>query len=93
MNENWLKGPIAKLYAPYIQWKTPKEHQGRYMWIYKDIKSERKILGLENMGLGWVHLVDSAGRVRWQANGIPNEEELASMVDLTKKLQAMNTKK
>jgi hypothetical protein len=43
------------------------------MVYLKSMTEERKQMGITNMGLGWVHLVDKNGRIRWQANGIPKK--------------------
>jgi ATP10 protein len=57
---------------------------------YQDLRNEQKMMGLTNIGLGWVHLVDKEGKIRWQAHGIPVEHELQSMVELARKISSAN---
>ncbi len=38
---------------------------------------------MTNSLLGWVHLVDSNGKIRWQAHGPATETELQTMLYLT----------
>lgn len=74
VTENWLKSPfVAALLKPLIKYNLKKGDRGNYMVYLNDMAEERKQLGINNVGLGWVHLVDRNGKVRWQANGEPKQ--------------------
>jgi hypothetical protein len=45
-----------------------------------DISALRKPAGMTNKMMGWVNLVDSAGRIRWQAHGPAKEQEIESLI-------------
>lgn len=56
------------------------------MIVHEDLLEKRNSIGMENNVLGWVHLVDQLGYVRWSAHGIATEKELATLSTLTKRL-------
>ncbi|KAH9245530.1 hypothetical protein BASA81_016976 [Batrachochytrium salamandrivorans] len=86
VEEKFLRAPILWLARPYVRWNIPEELRSRYMIHYGSIKESRMACGMMNNVLGWVNLVDSSGRIRWQAHGNATQRELQSVSLLTKTL-------
>ena len=62
--------------------------QGSYLVHYGSVFDERQKVGMTNNIIGWVNLVDSQGRIRWQANGLAKEEEVKSLLKCSHQLNA-----
>jgi hypothetical protein len=86
VNEQVVKSPIVKLIAPYLRWKMPIEERSRYLMINEPIAEQRRSIGMQNQILGWVHLCDQLGFVRWQAHGIATPLELETLSKLVHRL-------
>ncbi|KAI8924935.1 ATP10 protein-domain-containing protein [Entophlyctis helioformis] len=86
VEEKTQRAPILWLASPYVRFRTHVDRRPRTMIVYKDISEERKKTGMSNNVLGWVNLVDSTGRIRWQAHGNATAKELASVSSLARKL-------
>jgi hypothetical protein len=86
VNEQTAKSPIVRMITPYLRWKMPKEDRKRYMMINQPIAEQRRSIGMENQILGWVHLCDEFGFIRWQAHGIATPLELESLEKLVHRL-------
>ena len=63
------------------------------MMYYQEMSKESARIGMSNLGLGWLHLVDQYGRIRWQAHGVPEPKELESLARLTRELVTQNQNK
>ncbi|KAI9092880.1 ATPase assembly factor ATP10 [Phlyctochytrium arcticum] len=90
IEENWIKAPVLRLMTPFIRRKVPKERRDRYLMYYASIAESRRAAGMTNSVLGWVNLVDSEGRVRWQAHGPAKPQELNAMIKLTRELAQLD---
>ncbi|KAI8589547.1 ATP10 protein-domain-containing protein [Geranomyces variabilis] len=86
VEENWLKAPVLRALTPFVRRKVPVELRSNYLMHFKSILESRRAAGMSNTVLGWVNLVDSDGKIRWQAHGPAKEHELDSMVRLTRNL-------
>lgn len=86
VQESWIKKPVMFLLGFYIRFHLPIEEWSKHMILYKTLGRE---IGMDNRALGWVNLVDKKGRIRWQAHGIPTEQELETLQVLTKKLETV----
>ncbi|KAI9364512.1 ATP10 protein-domain-containing protein [Zopfochytrium polystomum] len=86
IEETWTKAWALKLFAPLIKWRTPKELHSTYAIHCGEIRDQRKAVGMSNRLLGWVNLVDHAGRIRWQAHGPAKPHEVETLLTSTKLL-------
>ncbi|KAK6091908.1 Mitochondrial ATPase complex subunit atp10 [Batrachochytrium dendrobatidis] len=84
VEEKLFRAPVLWLSRPYVKWNVPKELRQRYMIHYGDMKDKRTECGMVNTVLGWVNLVDSSGKIRWQAHGEATPKELAAVSNLAK---------
>ena len=50
-----------------------------YLNHYENISEIRRSVGISNKTLGWVHIVDERGFIRWQAHGKASEDEVKNM--------------
>jgi hypothetical protein len=48
---------------------------------YGEIKDARRAVGMTNRLLGWVNLVDSNGKIRWQAHGFAKDHEIETLIN------------
>ncbi|KAJ3333906.1 Mitochondrial ATPase complex subunit atp10 [Blyttiomyces sp. JEL0837] len=80
IEENWTKSWALKVFAPLIRWRTPKEFHGSYIIHTGDTSALRRRMGMSNRLLGWVNLVDSFGRIRWQAHGPARPHEIEALL-------------
>ncbi|KAJ3233077.1 Mitochondrial ATPase complex subunit atp10 [Chytriomyces hyalinus] len=83
VEEDWAKKWALTLFTPWIRRKVPVEMHGNYLIHTGDISSERNRIGMGNRLLGWVHLVDASGSVRWSAHGPAKEGELKTLLEST----------
>ncbi|KND03244.1 uncharacterized protein SPPG_02297 [Spizellomyces punctatus DAOM BR117] len=90
IEENWVKAPVLKMLTPVVRWRVPKDRRDKYLLHYSSIADARRSAGMTNNVLGWVNLVDSQGRIRWQAHGLAKDHELATMIKLTRKLAGLS---
>lgn len=86
VEEKWVRMPFLWLFTPYAKYKVPQELHDKYMMYYGDIREKRTVCGMNNNIIGWVNLVDSKGRIRWQAHGPAQVSELEAMFNLTEVL-------
>ncbi|KAJ3012328.1 Mitochondrial ATPase complex subunit atp10 [Thoreauomyces humboldtii] len=84
VEENWLKAPLLRLMTPWVRRRVPKELQAKYLMHFHSILEARRSAGMTNSVLGWVNLVDSEGRIRWQAHGPAREHELETLLKATR---------
>ncbi|KAJ3161385.1 Mitochondrial ATPase complex subunit atp10 [Geranomyces michiganensis] len=91
VEENWLKAPVLRALTPFVRRKVPVELRANYLMHFKSIQEARRAAGMSNTVLGWVNLVDSDGKIRWQAHGPAKEHELDSMIRLTRNLAGIAT--
>ncbi|TPX36523.1 hypothetical protein SmJEL517_g01189 [Synchytrium microbalum] len=83
IEENPVRGTAAKwMVVPFIRWKTAKTERGNYMLHFGPV--DRQSIGISNRHLGWVQLVDTFGRIRWQAHGPAKPDEVATLLQLTR---------
>lgn len=78
--------PFLKLSVPFIRKNTPLAHHKHFLMSYQNIELERRKAGMTNRVIGWTNIIDTQGRIRWQANGNALEHEIDSMITLTKVL-------
>jgi hypothetical protein len=86
VNEQTIKSPLVKMITPYLRWKMNAEKRKRYLMVNEPMGDQRRSVGMENQILGWVHLCDHLGFVRWQAHGIATPGELETLSKLTQRL-------
>ncbi|KAI8622748.1 ATPase assembly factor ATP10, partial [Chytriomyces sp. MP71] len=86
VEEDWAKQWAVKMFEPWIRRKIPEAMRSNYLIHLGDISVDRNRIGMGNKLLGWVHLVDSSGRVRWSAHGPAKEGEIKTLIDSTKLL-------
>lgn len=86
VNEQPIKSPVLKMVSPYIRWTLSEERRKRYMILHENIQMKSKAMRMTNTVLGWVHLVDADGFIRWQAHGLASEKEIGSLFNLTSQL-------
>ncbi|KAI9207615.1 ATPase assembly factor ATP10, partial [Polychytrium aggregatum] len=84
--DNWAKSVAMQLFLPSLRRRLVKEQWGKYLLCYKDISDDRRKIGISNRLLGWVHLVDSQCKLRWQAHGPATADETETLIESTKKL-------
>lgn len=54
---------------------------------YGSIKKYAETLGITNKLCGWVYLLDSNGKIRWQANGNSTQSEIDDLIKFTEELK------
>ena len=87
IEEKRVKMPFLWALKPWIKAQTPQNRRENYLMCYQDIADARMEIGITNSVLGWVTLVDRFGRIRWIAHGIATEEEINSLLSVSKILQ------
>ncbi|KAI8813660.1 ATP10 protein-domain-containing protein [Cladochytrium replicatum] len=80
------KAFMLRLSEMFIRRRVPAELHDSYILNFNSIREERKIMGITNRLVGWVHLVDSAGRIRWNAHGPAKPDEIANMLSFMEQL-------
>ncbi|KAJ3070880.1 Mitochondrial ATPase complex subunit atp10 [Podochytrium sp. JEL0797] len=88
VEEDATKSWALKLFEPWIRRGVPVERRGQYLIHCGSILEERNRIGMTNRVLGWVHLVDGQGMVRWSAHGPAKEHEVAALIANAKILEA-----
>lgn len=83
-----FRGLFQLLVMPFQRSRIPKELRDNYLLCLSRTKEERFSIGMTNERMGYVNLVDSNGRIRWQAMGDPTEQELEAMIRLANELSA-----
>ncbi|KAJ3134679.1 Mitochondrial ATPase complex subunit atp10 [Physocladia obscura] len=86
IEEDWSKSWALQVFERWIKRNVPKEMHATYLIHRGSIISERTKIGMDNKLVGWVHLVDSIGRVRWSAHGPAEEEEIKTLISSVKEL-------
>ncbi|KAI9018462.1 ATP10 protein-domain-containing protein [Hyaloraphidium curvatum] len=81
-----FRGLFQLMVLPFQRARVPSHLRDNYLLCLGRTKDERNSIGMTNDRLGYVNLVDSKGRIRWQAMGDPTERELESMLRLANEL-------
>ncbi|KAJ3410590.1 glutamine-dependent NAD(+) synthetase [Chytridiales sp. JEL 0842] len=87
VEEIWTRHWLLKLVVPWIRLKVSAENRANYLMHYGDIKQVRRAVGMTNRLVGWANLVDSNGKIRWQAHGPAKEHEIETLIAGTKQNQ------
>ncbi len=88
IEESYIKAPVLWLSKPKLRRSLSAAEQARYFVHIGSLYRELGRMGISNKVIGWVQLVDGAGRVRWQANGPATPEEVAAMLKVARHLLA-----
>ncbi|ORY42560.1 hypothetical protein BCR33DRAFT_718251 [Rhizoclosmatium globosum] len=88
IEEEWTKSWALALFEPFIRFKVPEKQRAQYLIKRGSVLKERTKIKMDNRLLGWVHLVDREGRVRWTAHGPAKDEEIQALIANTKLLMA-----
>ena len=86
IEENKFKVPILYLMRPLIRRQMNEKEKENYFFCYQDLSDKRGDIGISNAVVGWTHLIDRNGLIRWQAHGPASEKEIDSMIKLTLEL-------
>ncbi|KAJ3024906.1 UNVERIFIED_CONTAM: Mitochondrial ATPase complex subunit atp10 [Siphonaria sp. JEL0065] len=80
VEEDGYKSWALKLFEPWIRFGVSENLRAQYLVHFGSIVEQRNKIGMANKLVGWVHLVDGEGRVRWSAHGPAKEEELETLI-------------
>eukprot|EP00123_Amoebidium_parasiticum_P016878 comp23620_c1_seq1/m.40220 comp23620_c1_seq1/g.40220 ORF comp23620_c1_seq1/g.40220 comp23620_c1_seq1/m.40220 type:complete len:257 (-) comp23620_c1_seq1:304-1074(-) len=87
--ERWawrLMGPLIRL---SLRRQLPPQRHAQYVLVGgSGGVAFKETMGVRNKIFGYVYLVDGQGMVRWKACGMAEPQEIASMIELAKKLSA-----
>ncbi len=85
--DEWMKKVIIYLFFRYGKKKAGKD-AAKSLIVNRGIDREfvENEMGVKNLRVGHVFLVDALCRIRWVGNGDAYEEEKASIVKVTKRL-------
>ncbi|KAI5666479.1 hypothetical protein M9H77_16332 [Catharanthus roseus] len=84
--DSWLltRNPIKKLLLRIMRKSNPRDSkdalQRQVVYSFGDHYYFRKELNILNLLTGYIFLLDSFGRIRWQGFGLATEEELSSLL-------------
>ncbi|KAJ3028693.1 Mitochondrial ATPase complex subunit atp10, partial [Rhizophlyctis rosea] len=92
VEENSIKAAVLKPLVPYMRWSVDKDVRPKQMMVFENVTAQRVRCGMSNPVVGWVNLVDSTGRIRWQAHGPAKEHELETLGRLTRELAGLPPK-
>ncbi|KAG7402027.1 hypothetical protein PHYBOEH_007241 [Phytophthora boehmeriae] len=89
--EDWYMKLVSGSIVRGLKEKTPEElHATTYAHFGRD-DPFRTTMDLGNSFVGYAHLIDGKGRVRWIAGGRPTPEELKRLEKVTKELLAQSS--
>jgi len=87
IEENWLKNWLIRIFMGSLRKKYPEEMHNRYFLVDKGLDDNiREALGVWNIKVGYVFLLDGHCRIRWAGNGPAREDEKKSLVNCLKRL-------
>ncbi|DBA04793.1 TPA: hypothetical protein N0F65_004430 [Lagenidium giganteum] len=84
--EDWYMKLVQGSITRGLQEKTPPELHERTLAHFGRCDDFRTVLDLNNSFVGYVHLIDSKGRIRWIAAGEVSEAEKQNLAKVTKEL-------
>lgn len=65
LQENPLKSFLVSLFLSSLRKTVPEQYQSTYILSHQSLEYLREPTGMENKHVGYVFLVDWAGRIRW----------------------------
>lgn len=87
IEENWLKAFMIKLFWSRLKRLYPKEQHDAYFLNQQGMSDEiRDALGIWNIKVGYVYLLDGQCRIRWAGNGNARDDERQSLVNCVRRL-------
>jgi len=87
IEENWLKNGLIRLFMGSLRKKYPEDMHARYFLINRGLDDDiREALGIWNIKVGYVFLLDGHCRIRWAGNGPAREDEKSSLVNSLRRL-------
>ncbi|KAJ3390508.1 Mitochondrial ATPase complex subunit atp10 [Entophlyctis sp. JEL0112] len=86
VEEEWAKAWALGMFEGWIRRGVSADLRATYLLHRGSILAERSHIGMHNRLLGWVHLVDGAGRVRWSAHGFATDLEVQALISNTNRL-------
>ncbi|CEG48252.1 atp synthase assembly protein atp10 [Plasmopara halstedii] len=84
--EEWYMKYVSGSITRGLQDKIPKELHATTFTHFGRCDEFRTVMALDNSFVGYAHLVDSKGRVRWIAGGPATTVELDRLAKVTKQL-------
>lgn len=87
IEENWLKHGLVRMFMGSLRKKYAEDMHGRYFLVSRGLDDDiREALGVWNIKVGYVFLLDGHCRIRWAGNGPAREDEKTSLVSSLKRL-------
>ncbi|ETI34261.1 hypothetical protein F443_19227 [Phytophthora nicotianae P1569] len=88
--EDWYMKLVSGSITRGLQEKTPKELHATTFAHFGRCDEFRTPMALDNSFVGYAHLVDGKGRIRWIAGGPATPKELDRLAKVTKQLLAQS---
>ncbi|CAH0481038.1 unnamed protein product [Peronospora belbahrii] len=89
--EEWYMRVVSGSITKGLQAKTPKELHAMTFAYFGRCDEFRTPMALDNSFVGYAHLVDAKGRIRWIAGGPATPKELERLTNVTKQLLAQSS--
>ncbi|CAI5717541.1 unnamed protein product [Peronospora destructor] len=89
--EEWYMKIVSGSITKGLQKKIPKELHATTFAHFGRCDEFRTPMALDNSFVGYAHLVDTKGRIRWIAGGPATPKELERLTDVTKQLLAQSS--
>ncbi|TDH68504.1 hypothetical protein CCR75_005565 [Bremia lactucae] len=91
--EDWYMKFVSGSITRGLQERTPKELHATTFAHFGRCDDFRTPMALDNSFVGYVHLVDGKGRIRWIAGGPATPLELDRLKNMTRQLLAQSTQR
>ncbi|RMX68356.1 hypothetical protein DD238_005307 [Peronospora effusa] len=89
--EEWYMKIVSRSITKGLQEKIPKELHAMTFAHFGRCDEFRTHMALDNSFVGYAHLVDTKGRIRWIAGGPATPKELERLTNVTKQLLAQSS--
>uniref|UniRef100_A0AAV1ULJ9 Uncharacterized protein n=1 Tax=Peronospora matthiolae TaxID=2874970 RepID=A0AAV1ULJ9_9STRA len=89
--EEWYMNVVSGSIVRGLQEKIPKELHAMTLAYFGRCDDFRTSMALDNSFVGYAHLVDAKGRMRWIAGGPATPKELERLTKVTKELLAQSS--
>ncbi|CAI5730576.1 unnamed protein product [Peronospora destructor] len=89
--EEWYMKIVSGSITKGLQKKIPKELHATVFAHFGRCDEFRTPMALDNSFVGYAHLVDTKGRIRWIAGGPATPKELERLTNVTKQLLAQSS--
>ncbi|KAG6619257.1 atp synthase assembly protein atp10 [Phytophthora cinnamomi] len=91
--EDWYMKLVSSSITRGLQEKTPKELHATTFAHFGRCDEFRTPMELDNSFVGYAHLVDGKGRIRWIAGGPATPKELERLAKVTKELLVQSSQR